>query len=82
MYAYYVTYQHRMGYGCIEITQDNKVKDYDDVIAMAQTIEDLGKAQGVVITNYVRLRRMSKEMKEKRKRNKNWFQRLCISLFF
>jgi hypothetical protein len=82
MYVYYVTYHHRMGYGCIEITMDYKVKDYDDVMSMAQTIEDLGKAKGVVITHYILLKRASKEMKEKLKREKNWFQRLCISLFF
>lgn len=82
MYSYYVVYQHRMGYGCIEMTRERKVKTYDDVIGMAEAIENLGKAKGVVVTHYSEMKRVSDDMKRKLSKDKNWFQRLVVSLFF
>lgn len=65
MFAYYVFYQHEKGYGCMEIARPKEVEDYDDVMSLAVTIENLSKARNVCVSNYILMKRPTESLKEK-----------------
>ena len=65
MFFYYVFYQHREGFGSIEISRTREVESYDDVNSLACTIEEHTGFKGVCVTNYKPMKRPSKNLKAK-----------------
>lgn len=54
-HKYFVSYSHNNGFGMIEIFTDLKVKTYDDVIKLRETIKETNGLD-VIILNWIKLK--------------------------
>ena len=64
MYEYMVNYAHPNGVGRIEITRNEPIKSYDDVVALDKFIKSVNKIEGLFVTDFKLLRVYEKQKKD------------------